>query len=152
MAIGPSRALDRARTGTLSDVITTILDKGLVIDVWARVSVVGIELASVDARIVVSSVDTYLRFADAVNRLEMNSSEPAGLPEVTDNLQESVAKKKVRGALDAVAEKVGDVVDSSADDEEDAVTLDGQTRDAAVEAASGAQEEVECLRSPSSAV
>ena len=60
----------------LADVIDTILDKGLVIDAYVRVSLVGIELLTIDARIVVASVDTYLRFAEAVNRLDL--SEPAG--------------------------------------------------------------------------
>ena len=45
-----------------------VLDKGLVIDAYVRVSLVGIELLTIDARIVVASVDTYLRFAEAVNR------------------------------------------------------------------------------------
>jgi gas vesicle structural protein len=47
------------------------LDKGLVIDIYLRVSLVGIEILTVDARIVVASVDTYLRFAEAVNRLDL---------------------------------------------------------------------------------
>ena len=55
----------------LAEVIDLILDKGLVIDVYLRVSLVGIELLTVDARIVVASVDTYLRFAEAVNRLDL---------------------------------------------------------------------------------
>ena len=63
--------------GGLADVVNTILDKGLVIDVFARVSLVGIELLRVDARVVVASVDTYLRFAEAANRLGVGASEPA---------------------------------------------------------------------------
>ena len=55
----------------LAEVIDLILDKGLVIDVYVRVSLVGIELLVIDARIVVASVDTYLRFAEAVNRLDI---------------------------------------------------------------------------------
>src|SRR5213593_919532 len=57
----------------LADVIDLILDKGLVIDVYVRVSLVGIELLTIDARIVVASVDTYLRFAEAVNRLDLTA-------------------------------------------------------------------------------
>ncbi len=53
---------------SLADVVDTILDKGLVIDAYVRVSLVGIELVTIDARVVVASVDTYLRFAEAVNR------------------------------------------------------------------------------------
>jgi gas vesicle structural protein len=56
----------------LADVIDTILDKGMVIDAYVRVSLVGIELLTVDARIVIASVDTYLRFAEAVNRLDIS--------------------------------------------------------------------------------
>ena len=60
----------------LADVIDTILDKGLVIDLYIRVSLVGIEILTVDARIVVASVDTYLRFAEAVNRLDLTETHP----------------------------------------------------------------------------
>src|SRR5215813_5674236 len=63
----------------LADVIDTILDKGLVIDAYVRVSLVGIEVLTIDARIVIASVDTYLRFAEAVNRLDI-SQEKEGLP------------------------------------------------------------------------
>ncbi|HZT66754.1 MAG TPA: gas vesicle protein GvpJ [Acidimicrobiales bacterium] len=55
----------------LADVLEVLLDKGLVIDAFVRVSLVGIELLTVDARVVVASVDTYLRFAEAVNRLDL---------------------------------------------------------------------------------
>jgi hypothetical protein len=73
---GPSnRYLDRPAPSSLADVIDTILDKGLVIDIYVRVSLVGIELLTIDARIVIASVDTYLRFAEAVNRLDLNETE-----------------------------------------------------------------------------
>src|SRR6266480_3663806 len=55
----------------LADVLEVLLDKGLVIDAFVRVSLIGIELLTVDARVVVASVDTYLRFAEAVNRLDL---------------------------------------------------------------------------------
>ena len=58
----------------LYDVLDLILDKGLVVDVYVRVSLVGIELLTIDARIVVASVDTYLRFAEAVNRLDLSET------------------------------------------------------------------------------
>ncbi len=64
--------LSRApRPSSLADVLDLILDKGLVVDAYVRVSVVGIELLTVDARVVVASVDTYLHFAEAVNRLDI---------------------------------------------------------------------------------
>jgi len=65
----------------LADVIDTILDKGLVIDAYVRVSLVGIEVLAIDARIVIASVDTYLRFAEAVNRLDI-SQDKAGLTDL----------------------------------------------------------------------
>ncbi|MEV8100758.1 gas vesicle protein GvpJ, partial [Kitasatospora sp. NPDC085879] len=55
-------------TGSLYDILELILDRGLVIDVFIRVSLVGIEILKIDIRIVVASVDTYLRFAEACNR------------------------------------------------------------------------------------
>src|SRR5438046_7454122 len=55
----------------LADVLDVLLDKGLVIDAFVRVSLVGIELLTIDARIVVAGVDTYLHFAEAVNRLDL---------------------------------------------------------------------------------
>jgi len=73
--------LSRApRPSSLADVLDLILDKGLVVDAYVRVSVVGIELLTVDARIVIASVDTYLRYAEAVNRLDLRSTEAEGLP------------------------------------------------------------------------
>lgn len=57
------------RTGApsnLADVLNVILDKGIVIDAWARVSVVGIEILTIEARVVVASIDTYLRYAEAI--------------------------------------------------------------------------------------
>jgi hypothetical protein len=86
----------------LADVLDVILDKGLVIDAYVRVSVIGIELLTIDARIVIASVDTYLRFAEAVNRLDLTETEVAGLPE----LQEVGAKKMTEGAIEGVEEEV----------------------------------------------
>jgi gas vesicle structural protein len=89
----------------LADVIDTILDKGLVIDAYVRVSLVGIELLTIDARVVIASVDTYLRFAEAVNRLDI-SQEKEGLPGLVGGLVESGAKHKTRGALEAAGDKL----------------------------------------------
>ena len=111
--------VERQQAGTLSDVVTTILDKGLVIDVYARVSLVGIELLRADVRVVVASVDTYLRFADAVNRLELSTSEPAGLPDLVDDVQSSGSKKKTKGALEAAGEKIEDILGTPDEDEEE---------------------------------
>jgi gas vesicle structural protein len=86
----------------LADVVQLILDKGLVIDAFVRVSVVGIELLTIDARIVVASVDTYLRFAEAVNRLDLTEQGGVTLPD----LQQSGAKKKTQGALEGAKDAV----------------------------------------------
>ena len=91
----------------LADVIDTILDKGLVIDAYVRVSLVGIELLTIDARIVIASVDTYLRFAEAVNRLDI-SQDKEGLPGLVGGMQESGAKHKTKGALEAAGDKLRD--------------------------------------------
>jgi gas vesicle structural protein len=96
-----SNYLQRAPSPTgLADVLDLILDKGLVIDAYVRVSVIGIELITIDARIVIASIDTYLRFAEAVNRLDLTQTELAGLPE----LQETGAEKKTEGAIEGAEE------------------------------------------------
>ena len=102
---GGGGVAQRPSSSGLADVIDTILDKGLVIDAYVRVSLVGIELVTIDARVVVASVDTYLRFAEAVNRLDI-SQEKEGLPGLVGGMEESGAKKKTRGALDAAGDKL----------------------------------------------
>ena len=92
--------LERPAPSGLADVIEIILDKGIVIDAYVRVSLVGIELLTIDARIVIASVDTYLRFAEATNRLdlvEQGGGKP--LDEFIGNMQEKGAAKKVGGAV-----------------------------------------------------
>jgi len=81
-----------------------ILDKGLVIDAFVRVSVIGIEVLTIDARIVIASVDTYLRFAEAVNRLDLSQTETAGIDELRNG--GSKGKRKVEGALEGAKEKI----------------------------------------------
>ena len=98
-----SNYLQRAPSPSgLADVVDLILDKGLVIDAYVRVAVIGIELVTIDARIVIASVDTYLRFAEQVNRLDLTQTELAGLPE----LQEKGAEKMTEGAIEGVEDKV----------------------------------------------
>jgi hypothetical protein len=88
------------RPSSLADVLDVVLDKGIVIDAYVRVSLVGIELLTIDARVVIASVDTYLRFAEAVNRLDLQPSEQvAGLPGLMENMREGGARQKTRGAL-----------------------------------------------------
>src|SRR5881398_3042287 len=95
---GGGGALDRPSGSGLADVIDSILDKGLVIDAYVRVSLVCIEVLTVDARVVIASVDTYLRFADAVGRLDI-SDDKEGLPDLVGDMQEGGSKKKTKGAL-----------------------------------------------------
>jgi gas vesicle structural protein len=86
----------------LADVLDVILDKGLVIDAYVRVSVIGIEVLTIDARIVIASVDTYLRFAEAVNRLDLSQTETAGLEELRGGGKKQEAKGALEGAKDAL--------------------------------------------------
>jgi hypothetical protein len=70
--------IERASGGSsLVDVLDRVLDKGIVIDAWVRVSLVGIDLITVEARVVVASIDTYLKYADAVG-----ASRPISRPAV----------------------------------------------------------------------
>ncbi|NUR75972.1 MAG: gas vesicle protein [Thermoleophilia bacterium] len=96
-----SNYLQRAPSPSgLADVVDLILDKGLVIDAYVRIAVIGIELVTIDARIVVASVDTYLRFAEAVNRLDLTETELAGLPELQEKGSEEMTKGAIEGAED----------------------------------------------------
>ena len=114
-----NRYLERPAPSSLADVIDTILDKGLVIDIYVRVSLVGIELLTIDARIVIASVDTYLRFAEAVNRLDLTENGPEGLPELMEDITHGAAKQKTDGALEAVKEKVTEVFSGDDEDEDE---------------------------------
>src|SRR5438094_3201482 len=96
-----SNYLQRAPSPSgLADVVELILDKGLVIDAYVRVAVIGIELVTIDARIVVASVDTYLRFAEAVNRLDLTQTEAAGIEE----LRSGGSREETKGALEGAKE------------------------------------------------
>ncbi|MEV7010285.1 gas vesicle protein GvpJ [Streptosporangium sp. NPDC051022] len=116
-------AAGRGSSSGLADVIDTILDKGLVIDAFVRVSLVGIELLTIDVRVVVASVDTYLRFAEAVNRLDLTQTGGKGLPEVVQDMTEGVGRSKSKGAtqgmLEAAGEKLRDLVGEPAEDFEE---------------------------------
>jgi len=95
----------RAPQGGLAEALDLVLDKGLVIDAFVKVSVVGVELITIDARIVVASVDTYLRFAEATNRLDLHEKGGKGLAELPGHMTEKVyqggAKGITKGVLDA---------------------------------------------------
>ncbi|MEU9014598.1 gas vesicle structural protein GvpA [Streptomyces sp. NPDC048479] len=107
------------RAGTLYDVLELILDRGMVIDVFVRVSLVGIEILKIDARIVVASVDTYLRFAEACNRLDLErDSRSTTVPELFGGgAAKSVGKRKVRKAAESVGDTVRKAVGGRDDDD-----------------------------------
>src|SRR5687768_5961160 len=98
--------LERPAPSGLADVIEIILDKGIVIDAYVRVSLVGIELLTIDARIVIASVDTYLRFAEATNRLDLYEKGGKDLTEAIGDLQEGGAAKKTSGAVKGVKKAI----------------------------------------------
>jgi hypothetical protein len=110
--------VDRPSPSSLADVVEMILDKGLVIDAYVRVSVVGIEILTIDARIVIASVDTYLRFAEATNRLDLYEHGGKDLGEMTESLSSGAARGKTRGALDGAKEKVTELIHGSDDDDD----------------------------------
>jgi hypothetical protein len=79
--------VERAAGGTsLVDVLDRVLDKGIVIDAWVRVSLVGIDLITVEARVVVASIDTYLKYAEAVGQVG-SASRPALEPVIAESLE-----------------------------------------------------------------
>ncbi|GAB2829360.1 hypothetical protein GCM10022221_29870 [Actinocorallia aurea] len=119
---GAPSPVERAPGGGLADVVALILDKGLVIDAFVRVSLVGIEVITIDARIVVASVDTFLRFAEATNRLNLYEEGKGGegLPDLVEDVTEGgtqkVAQGKARGVIEATKEAFSGL---SQDDDDD---------------------------------
>ena len=95
----------RPQSSGLADVLDTILDKGLVIDAYVRVSVIGIEVLTLDARIVIASVDTYLRFAESVNRLDLTQTEAAGIQELRNG---GGSERKTKGVIEGAKEAFED--------------------------------------------
>jgi hypothetical protein len=87
--------------GALTEVLELILDRGVVIDVFVRVSLVGIEILTIDARIVVASVDTYLRYAEAVGRVNLDTRK-AGVPELIEG-------RKTQAAIANATDKLGEL-------------------------------------------
>lgn len=124
VATGGGGYIERPKPSGLADVLEILLDKGLVIDIYLRVSLIGIEILTVDARIVVASVDTYLRFAEAVGRLNIQENDQSeGLPQLIESMASGGAKSKTQGAIEGVKEKLfGD----GDDDDEDSGSGSGQ--------------------------
>jgi gas vesicle structural protein len=112
--------LDRPAPSSLADVVEIILDKGIVIDAYVRVSLVGIELLTIDARIVIASVDTYLRFAEATNRLDLVAQGGGeSLPDFIHDMQSSGAAGKVGGAVKGAKKALTGGSDDDEDDDEE---------------------------------
>jgi gas vesicle structural protein len=110
MTVVPAQQSGGGGGGNLYDVLELILDRGLVIDAFIRVSLVGIEILKIDIRVVVASVDTYLRFAEACNRLDLEAGprKSPGLPDVVGGITESGARGKSKGALTGAVESFSD--------------------------------------------
>lgn len=102
--------------GTLADVVETVLDKGVVIDAQVSVAVVGIQLLEINARIVIASVETYLRFAEAVDRLSITPKGTKGLPDLVGDAAGAATKGKAISGLGKAAQEIsGAVADSLSD-------------------------------------
>lgn len=115
--------LSRPAPSGLADVIEIVLGKGIVIDAYLRVSLLGIELLTVDARVVVASVDTYLRFAESTNRLDLEAQGPPSLVDLAiegggraiESIAANVVEDKVEGVVDSVQETVESTVEKAKD-------------------------------------
>jgi hypothetical protein len=118
---GPAgSALERGGGGgagsTLADVVETVLDKGVVIDAQVSIAVVGIQLVEINARIVIASVETYLRFAEAVDRLSIVPKDQKGLPDLVEGAAGAATKGKAVSGLGKAAQEIsGAVADSLGD-------------------------------------
>ena len=138
IATTPRGYIERPRPSGLADVLELILDKGLVIDVFVRVSLIGIEILTIDARIVIASVDTYLRFAEAVNRLDIaQANQQPGLPELMEEVTSGGAASKTKGVIEGVKEKItgGD----EDEDEEDKGQSESRSRRSSSSSRSGSR-------------
>ncbi|MEU7552830.1 gas vesicle structural protein GvpA [Streptomyces sp. NPDC044571] len=114
MTVVPAQSAPASSGGGSSglyDVLELVLDRGLVIDAFVRVSLVGIEILKIDIRVVVASVDTYLKFAEACNRLDLEAGprKSPGLPDLVGEITESGAHGKSKGALSGAAQAVSDI-------------------------------------------
>lgn len=100
--------VERAAGGTsLIDVLDRVLDKGIVIDAWVRVSLVGIDLITVEARIVVASIETYLKYSEAVG-LSAPVARPALESRTYDELvaENAALRAELSGAIVARSKRV----------------------------------------------
>lgn len=100
--------VERASGGSsLIDVLDRVLDKGIVIDAWVRVSLVGIDLLTVEARVVVASIDTYMKYAEAVGQVS-TVARPALESRSTDELEAENAALRAELAASAARHKAAE--------------------------------------------
>jgi hypothetical protein len=121
----PPGYLERPSPSGLRDVLELILDRGLVIDIFVRVSLVGIEILTIDARIVVASVDTYLRFASAVNRLDLTRADTGGLPELLGQITEPGARSRANAVLQEARDKLEEIIHGGGQSQQQPVAQGG---------------------------
>ncbi len=127
-------ALERIGGGGLADVVETVLDKGIVIDAQVSVDVVGIQLMEINARIAIASIETYLRFAETVDRLDVVPEGQQGLVDLVEDVSGAITKGTAVGGLGRAAKEIsGAVVDSPGDrgsgDRDQRRRRDGERRD-----------------------
>jgi hypothetical protein len=110
-------ALERGGSGSnLADVVETVLDKGVVIDAQVSVAVVGIQLLEINARIVIASVETYLRFAEAVDRLDITPKNQKGLPDLVEGASGAVGAGKAASGIGRTVGAIGGAVKDAVDE------------------------------------
>jgi gas vesicle structural protein len=107
----------RPASGTLAEVVDIILDKGLVLDAYVRVSLVGIELLTIEARVVIASVDTYLHFAEATNRLDLvgqaEERDMSLMDMIGGESMRDASSSKTQGAIQGAKNEAGDSASSA---------------------------------------
>ena len=123
-----------SEAASLAELVDVILDKGIVIDAWTRVSVLGLELLTIEARMVVTSVETYLRYADAIARLTPAAAPPrqwvvSGGENEPDRVLEGEVLRRLwehpeglppaslQALLDAPRERVNEILDHLAEEQ-----------------------------------
>ncbi|MFE2101817.1 MULTISPECIES: gas vesicle structural protein GvpA [unclassified Streptomyces] len=147
MTVVPAQQMGGGGGGSsgLYDVLELVLDRGLVIDAFVRVSLVGIEILKIDVRVVVASVDTYLRFAEACNRLDLEAGprKPPGLPDVVGEITESGARGKSKGALSGAAQTVADAFHQARGGEQEREEREAEPRPRARKTSARRKEEQE---------
>lgn len=99
--------VERASGGTsLIDVLDRVLDKGIVIDAWVRVSLVGIDLLTVEARVVVASIDTYIKYSEAVGQVPTVSRPALEVTRTSEELLAENASLRAQLAASTAREEV----------------------------------------------